>query len=143
MYETITAFLPRLQEGPFGEWICDRENDGSPAHPKMMPCVEYAPVVSELAQALRDLRLAHRDWRLSAFGEILQASPVPVRSELFFTEYAAGFDGRTLLAWILSVYDAERFCTGALLGAWKDGSLARALELLRALDGIEENGAPG
>ena len=48
MYESLTSLLPKLQGAEYGEWIIDRENDGSPEHPKQFPFVAYGRAVTDL-----------------------------------------------------------------------------------------------
>lgn len=44
------------------------------------------------------------------------------------------FDGKTVMALLLSAVRAERFCDGVLLGLCKDGSVIKWLERLKELD---------
>ena len=44
-FADLTAFIPRIKDDSFGEWIIDRENDGTPEHPKQFPFVHYSRVV--------------------------------------------------------------------------------------------------
>ena len=41
MYEDLTKLLNQLDDGPYGEWIIDKENDGSPEHPLQFPYVHF------------------------------------------------------------------------------------------------------
>ena len=52
MYESLTSLLPKLQGAKYGDWIIDKENDGSPEHPKQLPFVAYDRVVTDLETAI-------------------------------------------------------------------------------------------
>ena len=45
-------------------------------------------------------------------------------------------DGKCVMAMIVGAVRAERFCDGALLGFFKDGSIRKWLERLRELNGM-------
>lgn len=64
MYESLTSLLPKLQGAEYGEWIIDRENDGSPEHPKQFPFVAYGRAVTDLENAIycfmKDMKQCHR-----------------------------------------------------------------------------------
>lgn len=38
-YKKITDYIPFLEDDKFGEWIIDRENDGTMEHPIQFPYV--------------------------------------------------------------------------------------------------------
>ncbi len=52
MFEKLTAFIPKLQEGQFGEWIVDTKNDGSPEHPIQFPFVNFNNTVTAFVEAV-------------------------------------------------------------------------------------------
>lgn len=41
-FESLTKYLPLLSDDSIGTWFVDRENDGTPEHPKQMPFVQYS-----------------------------------------------------------------------------------------------------
>ena len=48
-------------------------------------------------------------------------------------------DGRAVMALLLGAVRAERFCDGALLGFFGDGSMRRWLLRLKEIDGRDRN----
>lgn len=44
-FGSLTKYIPELKNDEFGEWIVDKENDGTPEHPKQMPYVIYSKKV--------------------------------------------------------------------------------------------------
>ena len=54
------------------------------------------------------------------------------------TAVIENLDAKCILAMILGAIRAERFCDGALLGFLEEGSIARWLERLEALDKAQE-----
>ncbi len=45
MYEKLTSLLEDIKTDSIGEWIVDKENDGSLEHPIQMPFVHYSECV--------------------------------------------------------------------------------------------------
>lgn len=41
-FEQLIKYIPLIQDDKFGEWIIDKENDGTPEHPFHMPFVNYS-----------------------------------------------------------------------------------------------------
>ena len=35
--DILTKYIPMIQTDSFGEWVIDKENDGTPEHPIQMP----------------------------------------------------------------------------------------------------------
>lgn len=33
MYQALTDYLPKIESDSFGEWIVDKDNDGTPENP--------------------------------------------------------------------------------------------------------------
>ena len=66
MYESLTSLLSKLQGAEYGEWIIDRENDGSPEHPKQFPFVAYGRAVTDLENAIYRSLMSIRKWNSPA-----------------------------------------------------------------------------
>ena len=41
MFQELTGFIERLDSEEHGNWVIDKENDGSQEHPIQMPYVNY------------------------------------------------------------------------------------------------------
>lgn len=42
MYESLIKYLPLLSSDGIGDWVIDKENDGTSEHPIQMPYVNYS-----------------------------------------------------------------------------------------------------
>ena len=139
MFETITAFLPKLQGTEFGEWIVDKVNDGSPEHPKQFPFVAYGRTVTDLENAIYRFIDDHKEMELTHYGDILAAAHIEWGSDSMKNADVSSLDGRTVMALLVGAVRAERFCDGALLGFCEDGCVAKWLQRLKAIDQSGEN----
>lgn len=134
MYENLTGLIPALRTDDFGEWIIDKENDGTPEHPLQFPFVNYGEAVRKLEKEIYRFDDEHPEFGLKRYGEILNASGIDRGLESMRQAEVGTLDGKTVIALLLGTVRAERFCDGALLGFCKDGSVIKWLERLKELD---------
>ena len=134
MFEDLTVYLPKFQDTSFGDWIIDRENDGSPEHPKQFPFVAYGRVVAEFEETVYRFLDQHKEMELTRYGEILEKASIEWGSDSMSNADVSSLDGQTVMALLVGAIRAERFCDGALLGFCKDGSITKWLSRLKEID---------
>ena len=134
MFTRLTDLLPRLQNGDYGEWIIDKENDGSPGHPKQVPFVQYSPAVMDLTDGVYQFMDEHKEMKLARYGDILKEANIWWDFESMTDAEVSALDGRTVVALLVGAVRAERFCDGALLDFCESGSV---IKWLRRLEEIE------
>lgn len=134
MYERLTALLPRLQCDNYGDWIVDKENDGSPEHPIQFPYVRYGSVVEDLMDAIYQFADEHKEMQLNCYSDILEEANIRWNRASMRDADVSGLDGRTVVALLMGAVRAERFCDGALLGFCKDECVAKWLRRLQEID---------
>lgn len=134
MYEKLTELIPVLKTDDFGEWIIDKENDGTTEHPIQFPFVNYGEAVQKLEEEIYRFDDSHPEFGLKGYGEILNASGIEWRTESMQHAEVGTLDGKTVMALLLGAVRAERFCDGALLLFCKDGSIIKWLERLKEID---------
>ncbi|MBQ8935457.1 MAG: hypothetical protein IJ049_03525 [Oscillospiraceae bacterium] len=139
MYEILTDFLPKLQDTPYGEWIVDHKNDGSPEHPKQFPFVAYDRVVIDFHHAVYRFIEQHQELELTRYSEILEQANIEWETQSMRNADVTNLDGQTVMALIVGVICADCFCEGTLLKFFQDGSIARWLYRLRELDQNERS----
>ncbi len=135
-YDSLTKYLPLLEDDNFGTWIIDRENDGTPEHPIHMPFVNYSEMVHRFIRDVYDFNEKNKDFALNRYGEILERNGLEWGSQSMSEADVSVLDGQCVMALIMGVVRAERFCDGALLASFKDGSIKKWLERLKELDGM-------
>lgn len=52
MFEELVGLIDKIKDDSIGEWIVDKENDGTLEHPMQMPFVVYSSVVRLFEQAV-------------------------------------------------------------------------------------------
>lgn len=134
MYEGITAFLPRLKNTEYGEWVVDTVNDGSPEHPQQFPFVAYQRVVKELVDATYSFLNQHEEMGLAQYQKILNKANIEWDENSMKNANVSSADGKTVMALLIGAIRAERFCDGALLEFFEDGSIVKWLSRLLEID---------
>ena len=51
MFEELVGLIDKIKDDSIGEWIVDKENDGTPEHPIQMPFVVYSRVCVNLKES--------------------------------------------------------------------------------------------
>ena len=137
-FENLTKYLPQLSDDTFGTWIVDRENDGTPEHPIQMPYVRYTETVDHFVHDVYAFKEANPDFELNRYGEILEQNGLEWGGKSMGEADVSDKDARCVMALIMGAIRAERFCDGALLSFFRDGSVRRWLERLKEIDSLEE-----
>ena len=133
-FKNLIKYLPLLEDNNFGTWIIDRENDGTPEHPIQMPFVNYSEMVHNFIKDVYDFEEKNKDFELTRYGEILEKNGLEWGSKSMSEADVSSLDGQCIMALIMGAVRAERFCDGALLGFFKDGSIKKWLERLKEID---------
>ena len=133
-FNLMTKYIPCLGKDKYGEWVIDRENDGTPQHPIQWPFVNYSEMVDSFVQDVYIFEKEHPEMKLTRYGEILNKHNIEWGSKSMNEADVSQLDAQCVMAMIMGAVRAERFCDGALLGFFKDGSIQRWLERLQYLD---------
>ena len=130
-FAELTKYLSLLEDDNFGTWIIDRENDGTLEHPIQIPFVNYSEMVHRFIDDVYDFSDNNKDFELNRYGEILERNGLEWGSKSMSEADVSSLDAQCVMALIMGAVRAERFCDGALLGFFKDGSIRRWLERLK------------
>lgn len=134
MFESLTNLLDKMPRVPYGTWQVDRENEGTPERPVQLPFVMYGPVAEELMNAVYQFVDEYMEWELTRYSDILEKSHIEWGTESMAQADVTTLDGRTVMALLVGAIRADRFCEGALLDFFENGSIQRWLERLREID---------
>lgn len=128
MYEKLTGYLGLLEkETTFGIW-------GGPGS----FIVGYGPLEEQIHETIYNLWQNHPAIRTGKqYGEILKENHLRWDMESMTKADVSSMDGVSVLALLIGAVRAERFCDGALLEFYENGSMVRWLSRLKEID--EEN----
>ena len=133
-YSALTKYINLLKNNNAGEWICDKENDGSSERPIHVTFVSYSIAVNNLADDIYKFAKESNEIVPSKYAEILQANGIEWGYDSMMQADASELDAQCILALLIASLRAERFCDGALLGFIESGAVARWLKRLQELD---------
>lgn len=133
-YSALTKYINLLKNNNAGEWICDKENDGSSERPIHVPFVSYSIAVNNLADDIYKFAKESNEIVPSKYAEILQANGIEWGYDSMMKADASVLDAQCILALLIASLRAERFCDGALLEFIESGAVTRWLKRLQELD---------
>lgn len=134
MFQKLTGFIERLDSEEHGNWVIDKENDGSPEHPIQMPYVNYGREAIAFEDAMYKFVDEHLEYDMKNYREILKKAGIEWGTNSMEGAIVADLDARTVLALLIGVIRANRFCEGVLLDFMKSGAIQRWLVRLKELD---------
>lgn len=134
MYEKLTALINVIKTDSIGEWIVDKENDGSPEHPIQFPFVHYSECVREFEHEVYTFEKEHPEYGLNAYEEILNEHGIEWGADSMKSADVSNLSGRAVMALLMGAIRAERFCDGALMGFFSDGLIEKWLNRLKEID---------
>ncbi len=140
MFESLTKHLPAIENAEgFGNWVVDRESKGTMNDPIKMPYVNYGTTVADVEQAIYDFVDEHSEYELTHYHDTLERNGLEWSSQAMSGADVSELDGQAVMALLLGAVRAERFCDGALLDFFEDGSMRRWLLRLKGIDGRDGN----
>ena len=140
-FDVLTKYISMIQSDSIGEWIIDKENDGTQEHPIQMPFVGYSKMVDSFQDDLYTFCEEHPEYEHTRYGETLEKNNLKWSTESMEAADVSKLDAKSVLALLMGAVRAERFCDGALLGFFNNGSILLWLDRLKEIDeGGEFNG---
>lgn len=133
-YSALTKYINLLKNDNAGEWICDKENDGSSERPIHVPFASYSIAVNNLADDIYKFAKESDEIVPSKYAEIIQANGIEWGYDSMMKADASELDAQCILALLIASLRAERFCNGALLEFIEIGAVIRWLKRLQELD---------
>ena len=108
-YSVLTKYSNLLENDNVGEWIVDKENDGSSERPMHLPFVSYSIAVDNLADDIYKFAKESNEIVPGKYAEILQANGIEWGYDSMMKADASGLDAQCILALLIASLRAERF----------------------------------
>lgn len=134
-YDELTKYIPLIKDDSFGEWVFDKENDGSMEHPFRAPYINYSDAVSGLHRDIYAFCEAHPEYEHTQYKDTLEANGLAWSQKAMEEADVSDKDAKCVIALLMGMTRAERFCDGAMLAFLKKGCVLRWLERLKEIDG--------
>lgn len=135
-FKVLTKYIEKI-EAPvsFGEWIIDRENDGTPEHPLQWPFIKYGELIDSFEKDFYQFSEIYPEYKLADYHEILAKNGLKWEMKnMYAAAQVENLDAQGTLALIMGAICAERFNDGVLLTFIKDGYITKWLKRLHEID---------
>ena len=133
-FERLTKYIPLIDQPEIGQWVVDKEKDGTMENPIRFPFVAYSELVSKFIEDVGTFVDANPDLQLTQYSEILEQAGLEWSSRSMSGAIVEDLDGKVVCALIVGAVRAERFCDGALLNFFQNGCVVRWLHRLQEID---------
>lgn len=137
VFKVLTKYIAKFEvANSFGEWIRGSEDGKTEEHTIEMPRVRYSGLVRAFQNEFYRFVERHPEYKHKRYGEVLEQHNIPWGwgSRQMHEADVSGFDAQGIFALITGALRAERFCDGALLAFFMDGSISRWLKRLKDID---------
>ena len=136
-FDLITRYIPLFsEEEDIGEWIFDKENDGSKEHPIFMPYFRYKDF---FLQFITDVASFDEEYFLDNGRTILDNNHIEWSQKGFCSADVTTVDAECIFALLVFAIQLERVHEGLLSSFARDGSIVRWLSRLKEIDDQLEN----
>ncbi|MFB4389463.1 DUF6508 domain-containing protein [Bacillus sp. BR_10] len=133
-FNILTNYIPMLQGDDIGEWVIDHGNDGTAEQPIQMPFVNYSETVRRFIEDVYTFAEQHQEMELTRYREILKENGIENGMNDMENVDISNVNAQCVLALIMGVLRAERFCEGVILDFFKNGTIVKWLERLERLE---------
>lgn len=133
-FEMMTKYIKMINNDGIGEWIFDKENDGTLEHPKQMPYVSYTDMVYDFIDDIYRFSEENDDYHLNCYQDILNENGIEWGQKSMTNADVESLDAQAVLALIMGAVRAERFCEGILISYFKRGLILKWLNRLAEID---------
>ena len=126
--EKLNKYIYLFSNDAIGRWYVDTAGDGSLEQPYQLPRVRYSDLVEEFISDVYD----HAELiGVTDYAEILKRNGIEWKSKSMRCVDIAPLSAEAIFALLLGAIRAEKFCDGALLGFFEDGSIQKWLTELK------------
>lgn len=134
----LTKYIVKISNTEsYGEWIIDRENDGTLENPIHMPYVNYNELVKMFISDFYQFSNSHPEYQLTKYSLILENNGIKWNNSSMRNIDVDTLNEQCILALIMGVIRADRFSEGTLLSFFKDGYILKWLQRLKEIDVVK------
>ena len=98
-----------------------------------MPYVSYSPLVHNFLKDVYDFHTSNPSFELTRYREIIEQNGLGWGNSMKEADVSC-LDAKCIMAMIMGITRADRFCEGVLLNSFKDGSIKKWLVRLKEID---------
>ena len=134
MYEALTNLIERLDTDCPGKWMHEEGHAGTREDPIPMPWIKYDETVVELIDEIYRFVKEHEEFNLRHYEDVLAKKGIKWDLKSMKAAPVSELDGTTIMALLVGIVRAERFCDGIILEVVEDGTVEAWLRRLKEID---------
>ena len=134
MYEALTNLIERLGTDCPGKWMHEEGHAGTREDPIPMPWIKYDETVVELIDEIYRFVKEHEEFNLRHYEDILAKKGIKWDLTSMKAAPVSELDGTPIMALLVGIVRAERFCDGIILEVVEDGTVEAWLRRLKEID---------
>lgn len=108
-YNILTKYISIIQSDRFGEWVIDRENDGTPEHLIKIPFVDYSEMVNKFIDDIYSFEESNKDMELTRYADILKDNDLEWDMKSMKNADVLNLNAQCVMALIMGAVRSERF----------------------------------
>ena len=128
-FDKLIGLLEPLETDSVGEWIIDKGHKGTEDDPIHFPY----PIYNELIDAVYKFEDENPEYELTKYGELLKGRGLEWGQRSMENADVSNMDAQGIMALLMGMVRAERFCDGAIMGMIKSGAVKKWLMRLQEL----------
>lgn len=129
-FDSLLELIEPLEKGTNGRWISD-DHEGTMDDPIPMPFCSYSESVHKLADAVYEFVENNPEYELKNYQKLLEDRGVKWSMDSFKEADVSIMDVQGILAMLVGLLRAERFCDGVVLEALENGLVLKWLARIR------------
>ena len=134
-FQTLTDYIPKLENIEYGKVYPEKQTgDGSLENPFQMPHVIYHDVVYALENDIYSFEESHPHYELKSYHSILEKHNIKWSEVEMENADVSDMEAQGVLALLLGIFRAERFCDGAIKSFLEKGCIQKWLMRLKEID---------
>lgn len=137
-FSSLTNYLTALETDQFGAWVVDNKCNGLSDDSIQIPYVNYSDIVNDFVSDVYKLNDENPEFCLNNYSDILEKNDIKWAQDPLENADVSNLNAQCIMALIISVVRAERFCDGTLLSFLKSGTIKKWLIRLQEIDSFKD-----
>ena len=130
-FDSLLELIDPLEKGTHGRWISDSVHKGAMDDPIPKPFCSYSEAVHKLADAVYEFVENNPEYELKNYQKLLEDRGLKWSMDSFREADVSIMDAQGILAMLVGLLRAERFCDGVILEALESGLVLKWLARIR------------
>lgn len=129
-FDKIIALMEPLKKDTYGEWHGGLEEKKPDDTTFQLPFVAYTQTAHKLISEIQDFVDQNPDYELRRYEKVLKERNIEFSQEAFNKVDLGNLDAQGIMAMLVGLMRAERFCEGVFLDNLKNGFIIKCIQRL-------------